>query len=143
MYLFTNDHVNLCGVYELPDKYIVPTLGVTLDQLAEFKTKFQKDNKYAFYNNWIYIINFSEHNKYSSAMPVIKSFIKDFNSIPDDVYNHFFNDLSLTYISPIENYNNVMVIDKVMVKKGRPYPRDEARLLNEAIDLDAVAEALS
>lgn len=131
LYLFTNDKVNLCGVYELPDKYILPTLDLTLDQLKELKLKAQNDNKYAFYKNWIFIVNFSEHNEYSTAPNVIKSFIKDFNAIPNEIYNHFFNELKLFYVPPIKNYNKVMVMDKVMVKEGRGYPRLEAKLLEE------------
>jgi|SRR3972149_2716256 len=135
LYLFTNNHVNLCGIYELPDKYICSTLDFTLEQLEKLKIKLQNNNKYAFFKNWIFIINFSEHNKYSWANNILKSFIKDFNSVPNEIYNYFFNELKLSYIPPIENWNKVMVMDKVIVKEGRGYgrgyPRIKAKLIEE------------
>src|SRR3972149_6748766 len=117
LYLFTNNHVNLCGIYELPDKYICSTLDFTLEQLEKLKIKLQNNNKYAFSNN------------------ILKSFIKDFNSVPNEIYNYFFNELKLPYIPPIENWNKVMVMDKVIVKEGRGYgrgyPRIKAKLIEE------------
>lgn len=134
IYLFTNDKVNLCGIYELPDRIICSTLGATLEELTDFKNKFTKDNKYAFYKGWVFINNFADHNKYSPAPNVVKSFLKDFNSVPQEVLNYFLNNLKLNYKPPIDNEDIVMVMDKVMVKEGRGYPRIEAKSVNEDID---------
>lgn len=134
IYLFTNDKVNLCGIYELPDRVICSTLGATLGELANLKLKMEKDNKYAFYKNWVYIVNFSDHNKYSPAPNVILSFKKDFNRIPKDVLNYFFNTLKLEYTPPIESKEIVIVMDKVIVKEGRGYPRGYPRIATPMLD---------
>lgn len=127
IYLFTNDKVNMSGIYELPDRIICSTLGLTLEKLSLLKTKFEKDNKYAFYKNWVFIVNFAEHNEYSSAPNILHSFIRDFNAVPTEIATHFFSTLKLNYIPPIKNHSKVMVKVMVMDKKGTPYPRIEAK----------------
>ena len=138
IYLFTNPKVNMVGIYELPDRIVRSTLGYTLDELARFQKKLQSDNKYYFFKNWVFVNNFSEHNKYSPAPNVVKTFIKDFNSIPQNVLNHFFRTLKLDYQPTIENKDIVIVMDKVMVKEGTPYPRIEAKDMNEQVDPDTI-----
>jgi hypothetical protein len=110
LYLITNPKVNMCGIYELSDKTIVYTLGCSLEELTSFKKKLQSDNKYAFFNGWVYVFNFHKYNSFSPAPNIMKAFIKDFNSIPSIIINHFLNDLSLPYILP-GNYDKVMVKD--------------------------------
>lgn len=138
LYLFTNPRVNLCGIYELADRTICYTLGCTLEELVFMKKKLEKDNKYAFYKGWVFIVNFTDHNKYSSAPNIVKSFLADFNSIPKEVINYFLNVLKLTYTPPIENNDTVMVMVMDKDKEGRGYPRIEAKVINEDVDPDTI-----
>lgn len=129
MYLLTNPKVNMCGIYELPDKIISSTLDITLDELTILKQKFESDSKYYFKNGWICIVNFTEHNEYSSAPNIVKTIIKDFNAVPMPIKDYFFDIMKLQYTVPIKNNIDVKVNDKVMVnvnvnvKEGRGYPR--------------------
>jgi hypothetical protein len=63
IYLLTNDHVSLTGIYELPDKYIQLDLDLNEEEINFIKEKFQKDNKILFFDGWIKILN---HDKYNS-----------------------------------------------------------------------------
>jgi hypothetical protein len=63
VYLLTNDHVSLTGIYELPDKYIQFDLDLNEEEINSIKEKFQKDNKIFFIDGWIKILN---HDKYNS-----------------------------------------------------------------------------
>jgi len=138
LYLFSNDKVNMVGIYELPDRVISSTLGATLGELTEIKKKFEADKKYYFYKGWVYINNYSEHTHYSSAPNVVKTFIKEFNSIPPEVRSHFIVSLKLNYILPIETHTLVMVMDKVMDKYPSPYPRIEPVGGEERVNPDDV-----
>lgn len=149
LYLFTNPKVNMTGIYELPDRTICYTLGLTLGELAEFKTKFEKDKKYYFHKGWVFISRFTSHNIYSSAKPVIYSFIADFNIIPDEVRHYFFNTLKLPYVIPIKGSDktmlmtsdNVMVMDKDKDKDKYGSPRVGPRVgmrLTEDIDPEEI-----
>lgn len=142
-YLFTNSKVNMCGIYELPDRIILSTLGPTLDELGFAKAKFEKDKKYSFHKGWVFINNFAEHNTYSPAPNVLQTYIKDFNHIPSDIKDYFINKLKLSYSIPIANAEKHIVMDMVrvmvMVKDGTPYPtpypRNEAK---EDINPDSI-----
>lgn len=141
LYLFTNPKVNMCGIYELPDKTIRYTLDLTLEELKELKDKFQEDNKYIFHKGWVFVVNFSSHNVYSSAKAVISAFITDFNNIPDEIRNYFFNVLNLPYEIPILNWDSVIVMDKVKDKDKKGSPRVGPRVglrLNEEVNPDNI-----
>lgn len=64
LYLITNDKVNLCGVYELPDKYILNELDFTPKKLDKIKQKLQEDGKFIFNSGWIVIKNVDKYNQY-------------------------------------------------------------------------------
>ena len=137
IYLFTNHKVNMVGIYELPDRIICATLGATLDDLKKIKSKFEKDRKYFFHKGWIFINNFYKHNHFSSVPTVMDTYLDDFNSIPQDVLKHFLVNLKLQYIptivrkDKITKKNSVMVMVMVMDKYGRPYPRIQAKVVDD------------
>jgi len=64
MYLITNEKVNICGIYELPDKYIRFDLGLKKIELDKIKQKFIKDGKFAFIDGWVKILNCERYNKF-------------------------------------------------------------------------------
>ena len=132
LYLFTNPKVNMCGIYELPDKIICYTLDLTLSDLGLLKAKLEKDNKFYFYRGWVFIINFSKHNMYSPAKPVVASFVKDYNNIPSYIKQYFLIDLYLPYEFPIKDADKVIVKYKDKVKDKRVAPTLEPTLVNEA-----------
>jgi len=149
IYLFTNDKVNLVGIYELPDRIICSIVGATLQEWTKIKEKFERDRKYFFYKGWIYISNFAKHNSFSSAPNILNTFIKDFNAIPLEVKSHFLYDLKLPYRPTIKNKQGkdmvtVIVNVNVMVKYDRGYSRGypiiKAVPVNEDIDIDEVIE---
>lgn len=146
IYLFTNPKVNMCGIYELPDRTICYTLDLTLEQLGRLKTKFSEDHKFLFHKGWVFICNYAQHNIYSAARPILFAFEKEFNLIPPDIKKYFF--AASVYEFPIKDFeryfnhvnDTVTVKDNVNVnvnvKYPRPYPRDEAN--DEFIDPDTV-----
>lgn len=65
IYLLTNETINICGIYELPDKYICIDLELTQTELDSYKEKFKKDNKFDFFNGWVKIINVDKYNSFN------------------------------------------------------------------------------
>ncbi len=130
IYLFTNDKVNMCGIYELPDRFILTETNTTQEELDSIKKKFAGGFKYFFYKDWIYIANYGEHNRFSTAAPVIEAFEKEFTSIPKDILKYFFR--CSPYKLPIQSTDKVMVMVKgygLYVKYPRPYPMEEKKIL--------------
>jgi hypothetical protein len=141
LYLFLNPKVNMCGIYELADKTIRYTLDLTLEEIKILRLKFEKDKKFYFYKEWVFISKYSTHNKYSSAKPIVSAFIKEFNTIPNDIRYYFLVKLNLFYELPI--LNSEVILDKVIDKdkdKGvgvRVAPRVGMRL-NEDVNPDDI-----
>ena len=150
VYFFSNHKVNMVGIYELPTVILRYTLGATLEEIDEIKKKFEADRKYFFFKGWVYINNFHKHNSFSSAPSIMNAYLKDFNSIPQDVLQHYLVDLKLAYIPTIvkknkyTKLNNDMVKVIVMDKEGYPYPRGypriEAKSMNEDVDPDIIPD---
>lgn len=65
LYLLTNEQVSICGIYELPDKYIITDLDLSQKELEEAKIKFQADGKIAFLDGWVMVRNVDKYNSYT------------------------------------------------------------------------------
>lgn len=83
LYLFTNEKVNICGIYELPDKYIRADLELTQRELDNAKEKLQKSRKFIFKDGWIKIINVEKYNSYSGEKNEIAN-KKELSYVPDN-----------------------------------------------------------
>ena len=68
LYFITNEKVTICGIYELPDKYIKMDLNLTQKELDRIKQKFAKDNKFVFIDGWIKIVNFELYNNFTGNL---------------------------------------------------------------------------
>ncbi|GAI73721.1 unnamed protein product [marine sediment metagenome] len=64
IYLITNEKVNICGIYELPDKYIRFDLDLKQTELDKIKQKFMEDGKFLFVDGWIKILNYQIYNRF-------------------------------------------------------------------------------
>ena len=89
IYLVTNEKVNICGIYELPDKYIKFDLGLKQSELDRIKQKFQKDGKFTFIYGWIKITNFEIYNKFDGEKNKIAK-QKEMALIPKKIIERIF-----------------------------------------------------
>lgn len=64
IYFLTNERVNICGIYEIPDKYISMDLDISIKELQPIKQKFQKDQRFIFYNGWVKIPKVEKYNSF-------------------------------------------------------------------------------
>ncbi len=86
LYLFTNEKVNICGIYEIPDKHILLDTGIKQKELNNIKQKFMEDGKFAFIDGWIKIMNFEVYNNFSGDK-IEKAKEKEFTLIPEKIKN--------------------------------------------------------
>lgn len=82
VYLLTNENINMCGVYELPDKVICLYLDLTNEELQDIKLRFMQDGKFYFKNGWIKVMNHEKFNSYGKGMQE-KALEKELSMIPD------------------------------------------------------------
>ncbi|HEX9061743.1 MAG TPA: hypothetical protein VF941_16310 [Clostridia bacterium] len=89
IYFLTNEHANLCGIYELTDKRILFETGVTSKQLQESKELFSEADKILFKDGWIKLVNSEKYNNYTSSEKTSKAYLKELELVPDSISEYF------------------------------------------------------
>lgn len=128
VYLLINTKVNMTGIFELNDDVITLYLKINHDELRQIKAKFEKDNKFFFYENWIYVVNWHRHNKFSTLDRVLSRYVEDFEKIPATVRKYFIEVKNLGFKMPFKSDrvkligSNIFFNDSEMVTvKGNGY----------------------
>ncbi len=122
VYLFTNDRVNITGIYELPDKYIMADLNLTSTELTNAKTKLQKAGKLFFKDGWIKIINADKYNSYTGEK-LIKARENELSQTPKELIEYRVGiDTSIdTSIDTPNNHKSLIINNKEEVVKEKQY----------------------
>lgn len=66
LYLLTNEHTKLSGIYEVPLNHIATETGIDKEIVEKMLARFAKDKKIACANGYLYIRNFIKHQKTTS-----------------------------------------------------------------------------
>jgi len=90
VYLITNEKVNICGIYEIPDKYIILDTGLRQKELDLIKQKFMDDGKFAFINGWVKVMNYDRYNNFSGSLNEVAR-EKELSLIPQEIIDFQYN----------------------------------------------------
>jgi len=82
IYLFTNPHANVAGIYVLPRHIIVRDSGIAADEVDAILSKFIAAKKIFYDGRIMWVRNLREHQE-SKSPYVAKAIISAYNSIPD------------------------------------------------------------
>lgn len=66
LYCLTNPCTNISGAYEIPLKRIAFDTGFDCDMLLKIFSRFERDDKIIYKDNWIVILNFIKHQNTQS-----------------------------------------------------------------------------
>lgn len=89
LYFLTNEHTNICGIYELPLRIMARESGIDDDMLNRMIKKMS--DKISYFNGWIYIKNFIKHQKTSGNVKLgIENGLKE---IPKEIMSKFNKEL--------------------------------------------------
>jgi len=89
LYFLTNEHTNICGIYELPLKIMARESGIDEEMLSRMIKKMS--DKILYFNGWIYIKNFIKHQKTSGNVKLgIENGLKE---IPNEIMSKFNKEL--------------------------------------------------
>lgn len=115
IYLITNEKVSICGIYEIPDKYILLDTGLNQKELKIMKQKFMQAEKFVFINNWIKIINFNSYNTFTGEKNE-RAIEKELDLIPKKVidYQYPINRVSRG-IDTLNNHNHNTNHNKLLI----------------------------
>lgn len=105
IYLFTNEHCNQAGLYQITIKTIEFETGLTREEIEEYINKFKNDDRIEYVDNIMWVKNFLRHQP-NKGLLVWKRIIKDIEKIK----NHS-NELLERYIKHLDTLSI-------------PYPKD-------------------
>ena len=106
LYFLTNNHINLTGIAEIPERNICFETGLTLIQLK--KAKKDMGNKVLFYKSWIYVVNVGRYDTFAGGKLVIAR-DNQMKEIPLEVKDKFdipYDTVSIPYDTSKEEYSN-------------------------------------
>ena len=66
LYLLTNERTNICGIYELPLKFMAIETGIEKEMVEKVLNRFTKDKRIYFIKGWVVIKNFIKHQNQGS-----------------------------------------------------------------------------
>jgi predicted patatin/cPLA2 family phospholipase len=89
MYLLTCEHINICGIFELPDPYIILESKLTQEQLDKAKKELQDMNKVIFEDSWIFVVNARKNNNYENSEDNKKCLLKELERVPQNIKELF------------------------------------------------------
>jgi len=68
LYLLSNSHTTLAGIYELHIRKMAFETGIDREMIEKILARFQDDNKVIYKNGWLLIVNFTKNQKYNPSM---------------------------------------------------------------------------
>ena len=81
-FYITTDKRGLTPYYEISSVIVKTCTGLKDDFIEKTKEKFQKDGKFIFYKNWIYIVNGTKYEKYFGEK-LLSAVEHELSTIPD------------------------------------------------------------
>lgn len=89
MYLLTCEHINISGVFELPDVYICFESKLNIEQLQQAKKELEGLDKVKFKDGWVFVVNAQKNNKYRNAPDNEKVYEKEIQQVPKNILDYF------------------------------------------------------
>ena len=91
VYLITNDHTSICGIYELHSRIIAMETWFDKDMIDKILVRFTNDKKIRRYKNRIHLIKFTEHQ---ANNPSVQKWIeRELDDLSEEVKNGLSNSI--------------------------------------------------
>jgi len=132
-YLLSNSRTNMIGVYELPsEKRLSFEVGLSIETIRKGFELFTKDSKALFYDNYVFLVNWTKHQSYNPNMK--KSALNSFYELPENVKKLLINS-DLNPLEALGNDYRILSKDKVTLSK------DSLMLPNIELELELELES--
>jgi len=121
LYLLTSPHINLCGIFELPDEYICIDTGLNAKEVQKAKEELIACGKAIFRLSWVYIKNADKHNGYRNSPSNEIAYTRELKSIPAEIKLYFDSTVDSTvhstYKQEVINKNTKVINKKEEIGK--------------------------
>lgn len=102
LYLLTSEHINISGIFELPDDYICLEAKLTPKQLEDAKKELSSLNKVLFFDGWVKVVNAEKNNKYRNSPKNETAYQREIERIPARVLEYFNSSMDTSIDSSID-----------------------------------------
>lgn len=141
LYLFTNTHIGLTGVYKLSARVAITETRLPKEIWLEACQHFEEEGKVKFYKDWIYVVNAKRYAKYKGEKNEI-ALLKEAASIPDDVTNYFGYSIdTLSYSSDTTINHKPLTINHKSLNRA-VITKLDINNNQEEVDVDEVAAGI-
>lgn len=89
LYLLTSEHINISGIFELPDDYISLESKLTPEQLQQAKIELSNLNKVLFSDGWVKVVNAEKNNKYRNSPSNETAYQREIERVPKHILDLF------------------------------------------------------
>lgn len=104
IYLLTSPYINLCGIFQLPERKIMFESKLTDKQFQSAKECLEKSRKVIFYKGWVFVTNARKNNNYENYDGNRRALERELEKVPTEVKEWF--DSSVTVVSDYTDSNN-------------------------------------
>jgi len=122
LYLLTSPHINLCGIFELPDEYICIDTGLNAKEVQKAKEELIACGKAIFRLSWVYIKNADKHNGYRNSPSNEIAYTRELKSIPAEIKLYFDSSVDST-VAPVPT----VTINKKQEIRNKKRDRDSLK----------------
>lgn len=83
LYFLTNEHTDICGIYELPKRIMAFETGLDIETISNALERFSNDRKIQFIDGWVYVHNFTKNQASNENM--VKGATRSLEEVPAQV----------------------------------------------------------
>lgn len=83
LYFLSNEHTNLCGIYEIPLRIMAFEAGLDTQVLKNMLDRFERDGKVVYRNGWIFIRNFIKNQSLNPS--VLEGIQRELEEAPQEL----------------------------------------------------------
>lgn len=135
MFLLTSEHINISGIFELPDDYICLESKLSPDQLEIAKKELITLKKVLFFDGWIKVVNAEKNNQYRNSPKNEAAYQREISQVPQRILEYFDSSIDTSIDSSMHTTHNPEIINqKEGVIGGEKTEEVKAEVLSE-VDL--------
>lgn len=119
IYLISNSHIGLTGIYNLPKRVILLETGLKEPEIDEGRKIFEESGKIYSFKDWVYIVNARRYANYTGEKNITAT-NRELESIPLEVMRYFTNTVSIPYTYPMDtpiNHKSKIINQKSEIER--------------------------
>lgn len=134
IYILTNEHLEICGIYELTIKTIQMELAgddeeIPRDKIKDVLTKFSDAGKILYQDHYIGIINWHQYNNFLNNPNFERNIVNAVKALPESVSSAFvpvvFSDKLNAVITPSQRRPNAVIINNKNKNKTKQQQQEQ------------------